>query len=514
MTKLKKQFLISGIVLAAALILFLSWFLISRHNEHTALIDEASVNLTEEEKAELPGFFKWLFGREKIQKALASSETLRDEHGVSVKNDRHFMVDPVEVDDIKTIHVHNPGDDYTLIHKNSGAWAFEGASGYDLDQEKLSLLRTNTRYLLSTQYVETADLADLSKYGIDVDNPLVWFEVEHKDGSYKVLVGDKTPDDSGYYAVLSGRDALYVLDTGLEESVFLCVEDYINPVIQKETPSGQTAVKDVFIDKDGETFLKIEMVSDSFTYGNNSTHRVTYPVINHATSLGNFGTIFSQQITALNCQETLFYGADITEEKLGELGFYKDGELYADFKLEVTFTDSQYNVTLYLVKADDGYIVYSEEYNIIVKASEDSFSFLEWELISWISAEVYMLDIADVASVEFTSPTSHALFELWGDEGVQVKCNGEIIPSADFKTVYKELMYLFITDWGERPESYSELMSLRVTMESGEVLDYKFISATPVNSFYTLNGNDRFYVERSTLLELRGKFEALIPEAS
>ncbi len=435
-------------------------------------------------------------------------EEIRDEFGVLMKNDRHFMVDPVEVADIDSIHIHNTEDDYTLLHKSNGAWAFEKASGYEPDVEKLSVLRTNTRYLLAVEYVENADLDNLEKYGINKNEPSVWFEVKHDGGSYRVLVGDKTPDSLGYYACLDGRDALYILDTGLEQSVLLTLCDFIKPIVSDKLDSNQSvSLERLSIYKGGDAFLRVDAVKDKLTYGNNSSHRLTYPVSNHATSLANFNT-FLDQMSEITCEKTVLFGEFITDEALAELGFITGADEHiCDYTLTAEYPKQ--DICLHFVENGDDYLIYSESKNIVVSAPKTTFPYLEWELISWVASEIYMLDIFDVASVEFTSPKAHAVFELSGETEIEVKSNGLAISAEDFKATYQELMYLLITDWGTAPEDTAELMRLVITLESGEVLDYSFRAVSAVNSYYTLNGEGQFYVEREKLMELRALFESL-----
>lgn len=436
------------------------------------------------------------------------SEEIRDEFGMLMKNDRHFMVDPIEVSDIDSIRIHNTNDDYTLIHKSNGAWAFEKASGYEPDAEKLALLRTNTRYLLAVEYVENADLDNIEKYGINKNNPSVWFEVKHDDGDYRVLIGDKTPDSLGYYACLDGRDALYILDTGLEQSVLLTLCDFIEPVVSNKLDSNQSvSLERLSIYKGGDAFLRVDVVKDKLTYGNNSSHRLTYPVSNHATSLANFNT-FLEEMSEITCEKTVLFGEFITDEALAELGFISGtDEHICDYTLTAEYPNQ--DICLHFVENGDDYLIYSESKNIVVSAPKTSFPYLEWELISWVASEIYMLDIFDVASVEFTSPKAHAKFELSGETDIEVKSNGLAVSAEDFKATYQELMYLLITDWGTAPEDTAELMRLVITLESGEVLDYSFRAVSAVNSYYTLNGEGQFYVEREKLMELRALFESL-----
>ena len=476
MSKLKKQLILSGVILAVFAVLLTVYFVLAPSDGDT----------------------------------VKETPEVRDEFGSLVKNGRPFIVDPIEVSDVKSIRIHNPDDDYTLLNHASGNWIFKGAENYTVDPEKLSVLRANTRYLLSVQRVENADLENLQNYGINLSDPAVWFEVEHKGGKYRVIVGDETPDSIGYYACLEGRDALYVLDTGIKESVLLKCSDYINPVISDPIETSDImSLTRLSIFKGGDLFLIIDSVKDNLTHGNNSTHRLTYPVSGYATSLANF-TSFLDAMADVVCEKTVLYGDLITPESLAELGFIAGTDDHiCDYTLTAEYPKQK--IALHFVEDGDNYLIYSESKNIVVSAPKTTFNYLEWELIAWLSSEIYLLDIFDVASVEFTSPTSSALFEVSGETDIRVTCGGKEVPATDFKSVYQSLMYVLITDWGEPPQDTSEIMRLVITLESGEVLDYVFNSVSAVNSFYTLNGEGQFYIEREKLLELRSHFESLVP---
>ena len=435
----------------------------------------------------------------------------RDEHGHLLRNDRPFILDPLEASEIKKIRVHNPDDEYVLLNRGD-SWSFEGAFEYEIDLEKVSTLRTNARYLLAVEMVEDADLDNIDKYGINKKDPAVWFEVEHKGGKYRVLVGDKTPDSNGYYAVLEGRDLLYIIDTGVEESFHLVLNDYVKPVIADNISTSEImSLERLSIFRGGDAFLRVEEVKDKLTYGNNSTHRLTYPVTGHATNLTNFST-FLDSMSEITCEKTLLFGDFVTPEALAELGFVLEGDDHTcDYTMIAEYPKQ--DIHLHFIEDGDNYIIYSESKNIVVSAPKTTFPHMEWELISWISSEVYLLDIYDVASIEIITPKTQTLFELSGEEDIVVMCAGKPVPSLDFKKAYQSIMYVLVTDWGTLPENTDELMGIVVTLESGEVLDYRFHAASAVNTFYTLNGAGQFYVEREKVIELRSTFEALVPQS-
>ncbi len=472
MSRLKKQFVLIGVLVALAAVLLGVYFLVTSPEEVPEEVEE------------------------------------RDEWGVLMKNGRHFVHDPVEVSDLVSVFVHNESGEYILKQNSRGEWEFDGSEGYELNPESLATLRTNARYLLSMELVETADVTKPEDYGITGD---LFFEVTHHvDETYRVLVGDKTLDEKGYYVSLEGRDAIYIMDTGLENSVLLPVEAYVMPVIANTIDATeQVALERLSIFRGGDAFIRIDKVKDKLTYGNASTHRVTYPSYNYATNLTNFPT-FLKALGEVTCTETVMFGDALTPEALSELGFRENGDEHTcDYTLTARFPSQE--IILHFIKEESTYLIYSENKNIVVRASQESFPYLEWELISWVSSEVFLLDIFDVATMEFKSGTAEAVFELSGDEDLVVKCNDKTISSLDFKAVYQSFLYLLVTDWGSPPETTSEIMSLKITLDSGEVLDYSFTSASAVNSFYTLNGFGQFYVSREKLMEIKGLFEGLIP---
>lgn len=505
MSKLKKQLIASGCVLICAIVLFLVYFGITEWNKYKEY--EETFDATEGE--EKLSFFEFVFKGDSTEKQNSDTAEQRDDFGVLMKNGRHFIVNPVEVSDIKSIHIHNTLDDYTLIH-DGDSWVFKGAENYSANEELLPTLRTNTRYLLSIDYVESADLTDKSIYGIDIQNPAVWFELEHTNGIWRILIGDKTPDNSGYYAMLEGREALYVLDTGVEESVLLTLNDYINPeIIDTVSTENISSLERLSIYNGEDLFLRIEESHDTLTMGNNSLHRLTFPLSGHATSLTNFSA-FLETMAEISGEKTLLFGDNLTTDALRELGFIDEtGEFICQKSLIAEYPD-QY-ISLRFVENGDNYIIYSEQKNIVVIAPKSSFSFLDWELISWVSSEIYLMDIFEVETIEIITPSKRGLFELSGESDIEVVCNSQSVTAEDFKSTYQALMYIYVVNWGENPGETEEILNIKISLKSGEVLDYSFKSVSAVNCFYSLNSDGRFYVEKEKVLELRSLFEALIP---
>ena len=417
--------------------------------------------------------------------------------GETMKNGRPFIVDQVQNADLDSILVHNEYDEYSLIHKDSGAYKIEGLEGYEVNQEMFSYLRTNATYLLAVSYVENAELDKLEQYGIDRENPRIWFEVKYNDNkdSYKILVGDKTPDGIGYYAMLEGRDALYIVDTGLEKAILQPRKAYVVPTLVNSVDSNSVyLIKRFDMNKKGERFISIEK-SGELTYGNNSTHRVTYPAYNYATNLTNFEALVTS-LASLSGVQTLYYGDEITPELLQALGFFDaEGNDISDYSFSYSYP--AFSEYLYIMKdAESGnFIVYSLKGNLIATVSAEALAFLDGEMLLWISSEIYMLDIEDIATVEFERDGEKAVFVLSGSGSeMTVSGNGVPVDTLKFKEMYKSLMYIVVTAWAEYDMCPKEQLKLTITLESGEVLDYLFYAYSATNSYYTLNGFGQFFV--------------------
>lgn len=425
----------------------------------------------------------------------------------TMKYGRPFIVDEVEAADMNSITVHNTEDEYSLIHKKSGAYKIEGLDGYEVNQQLLSMLRVNSLHLLAVSHVEDAELDNTEQYGISKTDPKIWFRVVYNNekDSYRILIGDKTPDGNGYYAMLEGRDALYIIDTGVESCILLPRKAYVTPTLVDTVEDNYVyTLKDFTLNKNGKKFISIEKASGELTYGNNASHRLTYPAYNYATSLANFEMLLSA-IKSISGSETLYYGENITDELLRELGFF-DGEGNDVSDYSFTYSYPQFSELVYVMndEENDCYTVYSLKENLIARVAKESLAFLEWDMLLWVSAEIYMLDIEDIASVEYTYGSKTATFTLSGEgESLTVVGNGMPIDTLSFKELYKSIMYILVTAYTEDSDYGNEQLRMVITTEKGEELEYVFYTHSATNSYYTLNGFGEFYVSADKILEMR-----------
>ena len=418
--------------------------------------------------------------------------------GESTKNGRPYIVEKVENADTNSIFVHNTHDEYTMVHKKSGAYAIDGLEGYDKNEELLAQLRVNTLNMLAVRYVEDAKLNALHEYGIDKENPENYFVVTYNDekDSYKIIVGDKTPDGDGYYALLDGRDAVYVVDRGVEGSVLLPRSSYVKPsVVHTVNENRKFELVYFHMNKNGERFISIEKATGSLTYGNNSTHRITYPANNNATSFTNFEELLNM-LVSLEGTSTLLYGEGVTEEALRQYGFFDaEGRDVSDYSFSYKYP--AFEEELYFVKDEEmgDLIAYSVNNNIVARVSTEAVAFLDWDMLLFVSSEIFLLDIEDIASVLFEGDGKSVEFTLSGTgDAIAVKVNGKTGSISDFKELYRSIFYLIVTSYSEDSAFGDEVLRMLITTEKGEELDYRFFTHSAQHTYYTLNGFGEFYV--------------------
>ena len=426
--------------------------------------------------------------------------------GESTKNGRPYIVEKVENEDLNSIFVHNTLDEYTLLHKRSGAYKIEGLEDYEVNEQMLAALRVNSLNLLATRYLGVLPPEEAERYGINFSDPESYFVVTYnkEQSSYKIIIGDKTPDGDGYYAMLEGRPALYVLDTGIESSILLSRKEYVTPFLVDVVEDNYKFMLSTFtLNKNGEKFITIDKAKGEETYGNSATHRVTYPAYNYATNLTNFEE-FLNQLLNLRGTATLLYGDEVTPEKLCEYGFFDlDGNDVSAYSFSYKYP--AFSEQIYVTpNAEGGYIVYSKGENIVATLPEESLAFLNWDMLLWVSSEIYLLDIEDVESMTFEANGSVARFDLSGEaDALTVTANGKLVNTEEFRSLYRSILYVIVTHYSEDREHGEEELRLNVKTEKGEHLDYRFYKKSAQNTFYTLNGFGEFYVSADKIKEVK-----------
>ena len=257
--------------------------------------------------------------------------------------------------------------------------------------EKLSYDSTYYAYLIA--YVCTPSVTDndpirnlsdedMKQYGVTEELCLAKYTVTYEDESgqekrYTVRVGEKALTSSTtYYVAVDGRNSVYRMQSGVEKSLLLSLEDYVTPAVFGKYSSTNEAI--VGIDQmfvytsDGTPIWQVE--SAGKTSDVSATFFLTYP--RPALADSNY---LLEIVSYLYCN---FSGdatvcTDVTDEALKEYGLSPEDKAYL---ISAKFRDGE-TVSFAISEEKDGYryivsYFYGEDSEIIVKVSDEKLAFL------------------------------------------------------------------------------------------------------------------------------------------
>jgi len=123
--------------------------------------------------------------------------------------------------DISKIVLEKKGADETDLQKTAGKWAITAPMPYAADQDAANQLASSAASVSSDRVVEDK-ASSVSAYGLD--SPALEVDITGKGGKIsKLKIGDDTPTNSGFYAMLEGDPRVFTVasyvKTGLDKSV-------------------------------------------------------------------------------------------------------------------------------------------------------------------------------------------------------------------------------------------------------------------------------------------------------
>ena len=523
-------------------------------------------------------------------------------------NDRIMLFPHVERASISKIEVSNKHGGYTF-KKMEGKSVFyiDGSEETLFDAELLSTLITDCGFTLSKVKVANDDPDNLAEFGLDEASEPAYYVLHTVEGqSYKVWVGDKTPNNNGYYVRYNERNTVYVLESTLETTVLSPIESFVTPLIitptsltnyamlddfalirgyyagssdkdeteggdaqgeetkgeenkgeggeatpettpettPEATPEGTPEAKpedtsettpeakpeeggenDELSEEDREFLEKLIIRFHAYSDkekeqydAQNKIFRLDYPG-NGFYEPSGYAQGVAQLFIAYEGSETV--KLDPTDEQLVEYGL-GEKSAFTMFLINNPQVENEKGVkenvpTPNIVYFSD--VVTDEEtgeeyryafaplFNIVVKMPTYNCRFLEYDLNTWISNNIFMQNIGKFASVSVKSEGVDISFKLEGEGTALVVTdnNGHKPEVKNFRLFYQVLLGML----KEGPVSLTEeqvkalvadesnvTATLTLKTHKGEKLEYKFYSFG-IKSYYTINGEGEFMLPTS-----------------
>ena len=150
---------------------------------------------------------------------------------------------------LKQIAISNADDSYTIaLDEETTAYAIQGYEDIDLSNQMVVTLRHYTESIQAMQVVE--DTTDLTAYGLD--KPQASASITYTDGtSARLVFGNKTPSESGYYGQLEGDNNVYIFSSDAASLFRFRSNAFVNttlitaPSIKTGDESGTALLKDI-----------------------------------------------------------------------------------------------------------------------------------------------------------------------------------------------------------------------------------------------------------------------------
>ncbi len=455
---------------------------------------------------------KALFGDALDSEAIALSGYDTDGDKVNAAGSP-YLYGPVEREDIEAIYVKNTTSEITFLN-NGTSFSVSGLESMTPDTANVATLVANCRAPVAVSKIK--DMKDLSVYGLETENDaLATVIVFCKNGSeYSMRIGKELPNNGGFYALVDGKDHLYVLMDSIKNTIMLPKEKFVSADYSLQLSTEQDVFKKIdnieFIFDDGE-LLKAEMMTEeeadrhslSYTWKITSPDRLIHNERGYA--LPDYMTLSDvlNGLCALSSKDIV--AADVTEEALKEYGLDKPYRVFSYDYLD----DTTVRITIYASKPDingDLY-VYSVKDDGKVKltcgigkVNVSNMSFVSFGIVEYIDSYLYLefIDFIDEMIYEYGGETYRLV--LGKNDNLDVTSatfNGNTCPVDSAKKLYQGFLRCYIRGEYVPEKPLTTDMTLKILNVNGEEMLFTFSRVTAVKVHVTVNGGGNYYIDYS-----------------
>lgn len=336
----------------------------------------------------------------------------------------------------------------------------DGFAANTYNEELFSDLVVDTGYPVCAGRLDTLDFsagadAVYAAYGLaEGDHPSYYVITTLEGEIYRVYIGNRTPDGN-YYARLEGREQVYVLPAGVEDSVLAPLSHFVEAQLTLPGESSYAyayaqnfaifrdgALKDVIFGggtPDGLlsldpfvmfTYMKNE---ERDVWHTNSVYAMLAPSSVYTAADSRVDAALSR-LPGLTGSETLKVGLSDTDFAEGGLLENLAYTLYYEMPYNITYDENEdplaarwiVNILFVTERGSDGsYNVGSLSYekgkedkilyNLIAKVAYEDLFFVEYSLFDWIEGRMFGTAIDNVSKMEISSSKGHYIFDIEGD---------------------------------------------------------------------------------------------------
>ncbi len=426
------------------------------------------------------------------------------------RNDSLMIFDHYERSEIAEILVHNQYGEFAFYYDTKEEEFFvkdHPAAPYDKDL--FSSLVVSTGYTIVQERI-SKDCENLAEYGLAEEQNPAYYTLTTRDGiSETVYVGDVTPSGSGHYVRHADRNAVYVLDSSIGNTVLMPLENMITPTLTIPASTNDYFTIENFV------LLENDEAKIAITYldpkaqeaaAMQSTYKMIHPG-NYSVSATAYTNVLDALVKMTGIS-TLVYAPDITdleEYGLSEPAYYLHFE-YKGIEQEIAFSQKNEN---------GNYYAYTLLFDLITEIDGDSLFWFDYDLMNWVDPPIFMMNINEIKTISLSSATAKRVFDLEGEKENLIVTEREtgFKPEVyNFRQFYKTLLTIHIRDTVSVDLTKDELqeyvkeenlyLTLNIETRAGQFMEYKFYPYSTRRAYYTVDGNGEFYVLRDNVTKV------------
>ncbi|MBQ6825887.1 MAG: DUF4340 domain-containing protein [Clostridia bacterium] len=426
-------------------------------------------------------------------------------------------------DDFKTVLVENSNGIFKLYSKTekteneetpSVSWFMEGYKDGLLSSQSIQSI-ADTVSTISASRVTTK-----SESACGLDKPTIKTHItDNKNNQFSVLIGDESPDKSGYYLKLSNDEKIYVVDSSVKESLDFTPVSLANTDI---IPAFDTTnVSSEYKSEEGTLFLcdRLTLTGKNFSkplvlekYDDEAlaqyvSFKVTSPTQRVANNTENIITAFSSGISVIGA-----YSLDANPSTIKALGL-DNPDLTA--KMEIAGKSLTYKFKL---QPDGNYAAIYDGAELVKKVTPDAIPFIKHQTSDYYADYVCFNNINDLDGFTFKSGGTTHFFSIKAnpdedsEDSYIINYNGKTLKSLPFQNFYEKCITLACSDYTidnvKGNAEYTIIFHFKDEISNDQKIEFIKYSATKYQ--YFVDGEAMGKISVSSLKSLENNLNDLL----